>query len=197
MRHPSAERVLSGLLVLNTAILAACGLAIADSQRTKKSPLTAAANYSALDCDGFAPVYSRIQLDVAVHKQHGGVTLESTRHAAGRWGTPGLRGQTVGFFGGVAYLLVPTDWEALHHHGPLHLSYMRSLLHVQRTFGAAVPDAAFVLTTSDTPRHPPPPPLAAPAARARDPTQGPFPIFCFCKSDLHSDILLVPNVHFR
>jgi hypothetical protein len=57
------------------------------------------------------------------------------------------------FFGGRAYLLTPTNFTGLSHHAVLHVAYMRMLLHVEDCFGAHVPDVAFVLTTSDTPRY--------------------------------------------
>ncbi len=44
------------------------------------------------------------------------------------------------FFGGRAYLLLPTDFLALHHHARLHVAYIRMLLHLEDTFGGPQPD---------------------------------------------------------
>lgn len=48
-----------------------------------------------------------------------------------------------------AYNLVPTDFDNLAHHAPLHLAYMKELLLVEETFGSAIPDNAFVVGVAE------------------------------------------------
>ncbi|PNH04583.1 hypothetical protein TSOC_009222 [Tetrabaena socialis] len=112
----------------------------------------------------------------------------------------------VGFFGGRAYLLTPTDFPGLSHHAKLHVAYMRMLLHVEACFGQHLPDVALILTTSDTPRYvsprvvnaSSPPPRVPPLHRAGQPFEpGPYPIAGIGKSDFYPDLLLVPNFHFH
>ncbi|KXZ50186.1 hypothetical protein GPECTOR_17g823 [Gonium pectorale] len=80
------------------------------------------------------------------------------------------------------------------------------LRHLQEVFGSALPNVAFVITSSDVPKHQPVPDALNPAARRAFPDRikqsredalrgyrGPFPIFGFAKSDWHYDSILVPN----
>ncbi|KAG2425555.1 hypothetical protein HXX76_013599 [Chlamydomonas incerta] len=167
----------------------------------------AAANYSALHCEGFEPTYPQIDADLAVHRALG-THLNATQYIAGYLGSVQMRGLTVGFFGGVAYLLTPTDFPGLSHHAKLHAMYIRQLLHVQDTFGPDLPDVAFVLTTSDTPRYcstrllnaSSPQPYNFSAADCHHTggfVPGPYPVMGIGKSDWWPDLLLVPNFHFH
>ncbi|KXZ50696.1 hypothetical protein GPECTOR_15g380 [Gonium pectorale] len=196
---PTAEA-----LATAAASAAAAPAAAADGSQPRDFAL--APNYTALNCSHYAPTYSQIDADLAVHRQLGGVGLNATRFIAARLGSPGMRGMTVGFFGGRAYLLTPTDWAVLRHHAALHLAFLRMLLHVEAAFGGHVPDVAFVLTTSDTPRHVSPRIVNVSSPLPRLPPSyaagswfepGPYPVAGIGKSDFFPDVLLVPNFHFH
>ncbi|GLI62738.1 hypothetical protein VaNZ11_005470 [Volvox africanus] len=159
-------------------------------------------NYTTLDCSRYEPTFIQIARDLQYSRKLG-ISLNSTLYMSARFGSVHMRGLTVGFFGGTAYLLTPTDFRNLSHHAPLHLAYMRMMLHLESSFGAALPDVAFVLTTSDTPRYVSPllvnstSPLSE--LRSYEPgfVPGPYPVCGIGKSDFFPDFLLVPNFHFH
>ncbi|GIL69192.1 hypothetical protein Vretimale_12585 [Volvox reticuliferus] len=159
-------------------------------------------NYTALDCSRYEPTYSQIERDLQFSRKLG-ISLNSTLYLSARYGGVHMRGLTVGFFGGTAYLLTPTDFRNLSHHAPLHLAYMRMMLYLESSFGAALPDVAFVLTTSDTPRYVSPLLVntSSPRSEVRsyEPgfVPGPYPVCGIGKSDFFPDLLLVPNFHFH
>ncbi|KAG2454232.1 hypothetical protein HYH02_001266 [Chlamydomonas schloesseri] len=167
----------------------------------------AAANYSALRCQDFDATYPQIDADLEVHRNLG-THLNATKYIAAYLGSAKMRGLTVGFFGGRAYLLTPTDFPGLSHHAKLHAMYIRQLLHLEDTFGRHLPDVAFVLTTSDTPRYcsthllntSSPQPYnfsAADCHHTNGFVPGPYPVMGIGKSDWWPDLLLVPNFHFH
>ncbi|KAG2495992.1 hypothetical protein HYH03_005916 [Edaphochlamys debaryana] len=99
----------------------------------------------------------------------------------------------------------------MQHHAAIHLTNMRTLLHLEETFGKHLPDVPFIFTTSDTPRHVSPtivntshPTLPSGPVPGMPSTKGarasfappPYPIMGICKSDFWPDLLLVPNFHF-
>ncbi|EFJ42937.1 hypothetical protein VOLCADRAFT_107032 [Volvox carteri f. nagariensis] len=169
--------------------------------------LQAAFNYTALECSRYEITYSQIERDLEIHRKLGGVSLESTRYFSARYGGTAMRGATVGFFGGRAFLLSPTNASdlvgGLGHHGHLHVAYLRMLLHVEGYFGTAIPDVVFVLTTSDTPRYVSPLVVNSSSPRSEWPkygselVPGPYPVCGIGKSDFFPDLLLVPNFHFH
>ncbi len=63
-----------------------------------------------------------------------------------------LRALVLGVFNGTPYLLQPTDWKGLSHHAWLLLGWARMLQHLAEQFGRDLPDVAYTITSSDTPR---------------------------------------------
>ncbi|KAG2453556.1 hypothetical protein HYH02_001775 [Chlamydomonas schloesseri] len=166
----------------------------------------AAANYTALQCKRFHPTYAQIDADLEVHRKLG-THLNATKfidsHLSKR-----MSGLTVGFFGGRAYLLTPTDFPALSHHAKLQAAYIRQLLHIEDTFGPHVPDVAFVVTTGDTPKHcsthvlnvSTPRPYnfkGTGCSHSAGFVPGPYPVMGIGKSDWWPDLMLIPNFHFH
>ncbi|KAG2489399.1 hypothetical protein HYH03_012040 [Edaphochlamys debaryana] len=186
------------------------GLSDGDSggRRLRESSFAEAANYTALECSRYDKTYEQIEADLRIHREMG-THLNATKYIASRLGSVQMRGLTVGFFGGKAMLLVRTDFKGLSHHAKLHMAYIRMLLHLEDCFGSHIPDVAFVLTTSDTPRyvsatvvnasHPAlPTPLPAGVTGSRSPfVPPPYPVLGIGKSDYWPDLLLVPNFHFH
>ncbi|KAG2494086.1 hypothetical protein HYH03_007726 [Edaphochlamys debaryana] len=177
--------------------------------KASASGYAAAPNYKALKCSLYDRTYKQIKADLTLHRAMG-TQLNATQYISAQLGTKAVRGMTVGFFRGRAMLLTPLlDWPAYRHHARLHLTNMRTLLHVEKIFGRHIPDVAFVLTTSDTPyhvsatlvnaSHPTPPPGLLPSGRSRGPAFAPppYPLLGIGKSDYWPDLLLVPNFHFH
>eukprot|EP00198_Chlamydomonas_reinhardtii_P011767 XP_001701104.1 predicted protein [Chlamydomonas reinhardtii] len=179
--------LLAELLV--SLLLSSAHAATAAAEKSKPGDYAAAANYSTLGCEAFDPTYPQIDSDLEIHRQLG-THLNSTKYIAGYLGSVQMRGLTVG------------------HHAKLHAMYIRMLLHVEDTFGPHVPDVAFVLTTSDTPRYCSPRLLnvsspqpfnfsAVDCHHSRGFVPGPYPVMGIGKSDWWPDLLLVPNFHFH
>ncbi len=73
-------------------------------------------------------------------------TCEQTRAQAPQ------RALVLGVFNGTPYLLQPTDWKDLSHHASLLVTMVRMLQHLADHFGGDLPDVAYTVTSSDTPR---------------------------------------------
>ncbi|KAG2454068.1 hypothetical protein HYH02_001109 [Chlamydomonas schloesseri] len=168
-----------------------------------------AEGYMKLKCKNYEVTYEQIEHDLAIHRQLG-THYNSTRYAI-KW-LHRRNGMPIGFFGGRAYLLMKPDWKNLAHHAKLHVAYMRMMVHLEETFGRAIPDVVLVVSSADIPRYvsprlvnvSSPEPQLPPTRDSGSGSKtlagfvpGPYPVAGICKSDFWPDMLLIPNFHFH
>ncbi|EFJ49904.1 hypothetical protein VOLCADRAFT_89378 [Volvox carteri f. nagariensis] len=140
-------------------------------------------------CDNYEPLYASIHRDLDIYKRNAGISPNliyrtMVLHSAGYR----EKGLAVAVYRGKVYIISNTRSISLKrfgHHVALWVAYIKVLLDLEEKYGSYLPDVEFVWHTIDRP------------IRLVNTTPGGenFPVFRFCKSVVHPDIL-VPNFHF-
>ncbi|GIL74228.1 hypothetical protein Vretimale_1982 [Volvox reticuliferus] len=140
-------------------------------------------------CDEYEPLYASITRDLDIYKRNGGISANliyrtMVLHSAGYR----EKGLAVAIYHGKVYVISNTrgiNLKRFGHHVTLWVAYLKVLLDLEVKYGSTLPNVEFVWHTIDRPIR-----LANTTAGGEN-----FPVFRFCKSAVHPDIL-VPNFHF-